>query len=59
MGAPHELTPKQVELLNAVSTGAAESVTEAEVGNGGYQTDLPLRTNDIVLLVLTPIRLAK
>jgi xylan 1,4-beta-xylosidase len=59
MGAPHELTPKQVELLNAVTTGAPESVTEAEVGSGGYQTDLPLRANDVVLLVLTPMNAAK
>jgi beta-xylosidase len=59
MGAPHELTPKQVEVLNAVTTDAPESVTEAEVGSGGYQRDLPLRANDVVLLVLTPIRGAK
>jgi xylan 1,4-beta-xylosidase len=59
MGAPHGLTPKQVELLNAVSTGAPESVVEAEVGSGGYQTDLPLRANDVVFLVLTPMRGAK
>jgi xylan 1,4-beta-xylosidase len=56
MGAPHGLTPKQVEVLNAVSTGAPESVTEAEVGSGGYQTDLSLRANDVLLLVLTPLR---
>jgi xylan 1,4-beta-xylosidase len=59
MGAPHQLTPKQVELLNAVSTGVPESVTEAEVGSGGYQRDLPLRANDVVLLVLTPLSGAK
>jgi hypothetical protein len=31
-------------------------VTEARVKNGAYSRDLPLRANDVYLLVLTPIK---
>ncbi|MDR3734115.1 MAG: beta-xylosidase [Acidobacteriaceae bacterium] len=54
MGAPHQLTRKQVELLQNASSGRAETVTEQEIKNGAYQCDLPLRTNDIWLIKLTP-----
>ena len=59
MGAPRQLTRSQVDVLNALSTGVPESVAETEVGSGGYQRDLPLRANDVVLLVLTPVHGAK
>jgi xylan 1,4-beta-xylosidase len=56
MGAPRQLTREQVSTLNGLSTGAPESVTEVNVDSGAYSRDLPLRANDVYLIVLTPIK---
>jgi len=56
MGAPSQLTREQVSTLNGLSTGSPESVTEINVENGTYSRDLPLRSNDVYLIVLTPIK---
>jgi xylan 1,4-beta-xylosidase len=56
MGAPHQLTPAQVSTLNGLSTGTPESVTEIVVDSEPYRRDLPLRSNDVYLIVLTPIQ---
>ncbi len=55
MGAPHQLTRDQVAKLNAASTGEPANTTEITVRNGTFVQDLPLRTNDVFLLVLTPL----
>jgi xylan 1,4-beta-xylosidase len=54
MGAPSQITRAQLATLNAASSGEPETVTEVEVHNGTFTRDLPLRTNDIYLVVLTP-----
>ena len=56
MGAPRQLTREQVESLNAASSGKPESVTETELTSGVYKSELPLHANDVVLILLTPIR---
>ena len=59
MGAPSQLTRDQVAKLNAVATGAPASTTEITVKHGTFVQDLPLRTNDVYLLVLTPASASK
>lgn len=54
MGSPSQLTREQVAQLNAVSAGEPESTTTARVSNGGFEDELPLRTNDVYLVTLTP-----
>jgi xylan 1,4-beta-xylosidase len=54
MGAPIQITPAQVAALNAASSGEPETRAEIEVHNGNFTRTLPLRTNDIYLVVLTP-----
>jgi xylan 1,4-beta-xylosidase len=54
MGAPHQITRTQVAALNAASNGEPESTVEIQVCDGRFSHDLPLRTNDVYLLVLTP-----
>ncbi|HXY24184.1 MAG TPA: hypothetical protein VEI73_06005 [Candidatus Acidoferrum sp.] len=55
MGAPRQLTREQVDSLNASSQGASESVKETALSDGIYRCDLPLRANDVYLIVLAPI----
>jgi len=59
MGAPAQLTPEQVRTLNAAATGEPESTQEMDLQNGTYQSDVPLRANDVRLIVLTPVRAQK
>jgi xylan 1,4-beta-xylosidase len=59
MGAPTELTREQIRSLNSASTGEPDRITEADLGTGVYKCDLPLRANDVYLIVLTPIRISK
>jgi xylan 1,4-beta-xylosidase len=54
MGAPKQLTPKQAADLQAVATGAPESMAEARTPDGVYRVDLPQHENDVRLIVLTP-----
>jgi xylan 1,4-beta-xylosidase len=56
MGAPRQLTLAQVGALNGLSTGAPESVAETGIANGVYSRDLPLRSNDVYLIVLNPLK---
>lgn len=58
MGAPSQLTREQVSKLNAASTGEPQSTTEANI-SGTYRCDLPLRANDVYLVVLTPLSAEK
>jgi xylan 1,4-beta-xylosidase len=54
IGSPNQLTREQVKSLNALSTGSPTSETETTIKGGQFTTTLPLRTNDIFLLLLTP-----
>ena len=56
MGEPSQITRAQVATLNAVSKGEPESSAVIHVRNGTFSRDLPLRTNDVYLVVLTPSR---
>jgi len=55
MGAPSQLTPRQVMYLKEKDGGAAVSEVEVNVTDGNMGYDLPLRTNDVYLLLLTKI----
>lgn len=54
MGEPHQITRAQVAALNAASNGEPESAVEIQVHDGRFSRDLPLRTNDVYLLVFSP-----
>jgi len=56
MNSPNQLTKAQVDALNAVSTGAPESDTEVRVKDGHFTRSMPLLTNDIYLVVMTPLK---
>ena len=56
MGAPKQLSPEQVRLLNDASTGKAESTSEKSIADGDVlEPSLPLRANDVRLITLTPV----
>lgn len=55
MGAPSQLTPQQVRYLKEKDSGAAVSQDTIKVTDGSFQHDLPLRTNDVYLMLLTKI----
>jgi xylan 1,4-beta-xylosidase len=56
-GRPDRLTSAQESWLDALASGAAEATARVRVDAGGrLERSLPLRTNDCVLLSLTPIR---
>jgi xylan 1,4-beta-xylosidase len=55
MGSPDQLTRSQVSQLNASSSGAATVIDEVSVKNGRFARSMPLSTNDVFLLILTPI----
>ena len=54
MGEPGQITRAQMAALNAASKGEPESAAEIQVSHGRFSRDLPLRTNDVYLVVLTP-----
>ena len=54
MGEPRQITRAQVTALNAASKGEPESTAEIQVRHGKFNHDLPLRTNDVYLVILTP-----
>ena len=56
MGSPNQLTREQVKSLNALSTGSPTSETETTIKGGQFTTTMPLRTNDIFVLILTPTK---
>ena len=53
MGAPTELTPAQVRFLKEKNNGAAVAQDVFTVRDGTYFEDLPIRTNDVYLVLLT------
>jgi xylan 1,4-beta-xylosidase len=55
MGAPPQLTPRQVSYLKEKDSGAAIATETITVMDGTIRYDLPLRTNDVYLLELTRI----
>jgi xylan 1,4-beta-xylosidase len=53
LGAPAQLTRKQVEQLNAASDGKPSLETSVVVGgNGRFECELELRENDVCLIVV-------
>jgi len=55
LGAPSQLTPRQVKYLKEKDSGAAVTESEVNVTDGSIGYDLPIRTNDVYLVVLTKI----
>jgi xylan 1,4-beta-xylosidase len=55
MGALAQLTPQQVRSLKEKDNGGPVSETIVNVADGRFEATLPLRTNDVVLLLLTRI----
>ncbi len=53
MGAGSQLTPKQVRFLKEKDNGAAVAQDVLSIKDGRYSGDLPVRTNDVYLVVLT------
>ena len=56
LGAPAQLTLQQVDSLKAASAGAPLTQTRITVKGGRFTRTLPLRTNDVFLFTLTPIK---
>jgi len=54
MGAPSQITRDQLKDLNAASKGEPESIEDCLVSHGTFSRDLPLRTNDVYFVVITP-----
>jgi xylan 1,4-beta-xylosidase len=56
MGRPPRLTPAQLAELQALTRDLSEAEKVLRVGaSGSYALDLPMRSNDIVLVTLTPV----
>ena len=53
LGAPTDLSPAQVRFLKEKDSGAAVAQDVITVKDGVYSTDLPIRTNDVYLVLLT------
>jgi xylan 1,4-beta-xylosidase len=56
MGAPNQLTREQVRALNAASAGAPIIQAKVTVKGGRFVRSVPLRSNDVFLFVLTPVK---
>jgi Beta-xylosidase len=56
MGSPKQLTKAQVESLKRVSSGAPLESTTVTVTNGNFAKTLPLKANDCIEFVLTPLK---
>lgn len=54
MGSPKQLTRAQVDALKKVSSGEPATQTVISISDGSFTKTMPLRTNDCVLVVLTP-----
>jgi len=55
MGSPKDLTPAQLDELQGLTRDVPELVTQVSVGSDGrHSLQLPVRTNDVVLLQLEP-----
>jgi len=55
MGAPSQLTVQQVRYLKEKDSGAAVTETLVDVSDGKFSYDLPLRSNDVGMVVLTKV----
>ena len=55
MGSPRQLSHAQVEALRNASAGRPESDVKVQVQHGNYRWSRPLRSNDIYLVIATPI----
>ncbi|MFZ0963128.1 MAG: hypothetical protein WAO35_19870 [Terriglobia bacterium] len=53
MGRPMDLSREDVAMLNSLSSGKPESVSDAKV-KGDFSTTLPMLENSVYLLTLTP-----
>jgi xylan 1,4-beta-xylosidase len=57
MGAPTALSADQLKKLQDLTRDVPETNRKVTVGaSGEYSLDVPMRTNDVVLVVLTPER---
>lgn len=56
LGAPDQLTREQVRTLNAASAGAPIDEAEVTATSGHFSRTVPLRSNDVFLFVLTPVK---
>jgi xylan 1,4-beta-xylosidase len=54
MGSPNQLTRAQVDALQKVSSGVPSTEMAVTVSGGHFAKTLPLRTNDVYFLTLTP-----
>ena len=56
-GLPKDLTPKQIAELQRLSADKAETEATVKVGaDGAFHRDIPLRTNDVILVNLSRVR---
>ena len=55
MGAPSQLTPSQVRYLKEKDSGAAVMQDVVTVKDGSYSDDLPIRANDVYLILMTKL----
>jgi xylan 1,4-beta-xylosidase len=56
LGAPSQLTREQVRALNDASAGAPIMQAKVTVTGGRFVRTVPLRSNDVFLFVLTPVK---
>jgi xylan 1,4-beta-xylosidase len=56
MGSPKQLTRAQVDQLKKLNDGAPISQEEVSIKGGHFSRTLPLRTNDVFFIVLTPAK---
>ncbi|WP_443747576.1 GH39 family glycosyl hydrolase [Asticcacaulis solisilvae] len=57
LGAPASLTPAQLDQMQALTRDAAESEKTVTVGKSGKASvSIPMHSNDVVLLTLTPAK---
>ena len=56
MGSPKELTQAQLAELQALTRDITEAPKTVRIGgNGRFSMSIPMRTNDVVLLLLEPV----
>ncbi len=55
MGAPGQLTPAQVQALDRIASGAPAEQSVIEHPGGAFVREMPLRQNDVFLVVLSRI----
>jgi len=56
-GLPKDLTPKQIDVLQRLSSDAPETDAKVQVGaNGVFSRHIPIRTNDVVLVRLDRVQ---